>query len=112
VRRPTNLAKIREVMQGPTEPPSVFLERLMEAYRREEREKHEEEERENKRDRRQERNLNRILAAVVGEHKRRNRPENRQTGYLGNREPRPGGIRPVQKTLGKDQCVYCKEKGL
>ena len=32
--RPTNLAKVREVMQGPTEPPSVFLERLMEAYRR------------------------------------------------------------------------------
>lgn len=33
-RRPTNLAKVREVMQGPSEPPSVFLERLMEAYRR------------------------------------------------------------------------------
>ena len=33
-RKPTNLAKVREVMQGPTEPPSVFLERLMEAYRR------------------------------------------------------------------------------
>lgn len=33
-RRPTNLAKVREVMQGATEPPSVFLERLMEAYRR------------------------------------------------------------------------------
>ncbi|KAK1337341.1 hypothetical protein QTO34_001967 [Cnephaeus nilssonii] len=33
-RRPTNLAKVREVVQGPTEPPSVFLERLMEAYRR------------------------------------------------------------------------------
>ena len=32
-RRPTNLAKVREVMQGPTKPPSVFLERLMEAYR-------------------------------------------------------------------------------
>ena len=31
--RPTNLAKVREVMQGPTEPPSVFLERLIEAYR-------------------------------------------------------------------------------
>jgi hypothetical protein len=31
---PTNLAKVREVMQGATEPPSVFLERLMEAYRR------------------------------------------------------------------------------
>ena len=28
------MAKVREVMQGPTEPPSVFLERLMEAYRR------------------------------------------------------------------------------
>ena len=33
-RRPTNLAKVREIMQGTTEPPSVFLERLMEAYRR------------------------------------------------------------------------------
>lgn len=33
-RRPTNLAKVREVIQGPTEPPSVFLERLMEAFRR------------------------------------------------------------------------------
>lgn len=33
-RRPTNLAKVREVIQGPAEPPSVFLERLMEAYRR------------------------------------------------------------------------------
>ena len=32
-RRPTNLAKVREVLQGPVEPPSVFLERLMEAYR-------------------------------------------------------------------------------
>ena len=31
-RRPTNLANVIEVMQGPTEPPSVFLERLMEAY--------------------------------------------------------------------------------
>jgi hypothetical protein len=28
------LAKVREVMQGATEPPSFFLERLMEAYRR------------------------------------------------------------------------------
>ena len=28
------MAKLREVMQGATEPPSVFLERLMEAYRR------------------------------------------------------------------------------
>lgn len=33
-RRPTNLAKVREVIQGATEPPSVFLERLMEAFRR------------------------------------------------------------------------------
>ena len=33
-RQPTNLAKVREVLQGQTEPPSVFLERLMEAYRR------------------------------------------------------------------------------
>ena len=33
-RKPTNLAKVREVMQGLAEPPSVFLERLMEAYRR------------------------------------------------------------------------------
>lgn len=33
-RRPTNLAKVKEVMQGATEPPLVFLERLMEAYRR------------------------------------------------------------------------------
>lgn len=32
--RPTNLAKVREVTQGPDESPSVFLERLMEAYRR------------------------------------------------------------------------------
>lgn len=32
--RPTNLAKVREVMQGATESPSVFLERFMEAYRR------------------------------------------------------------------------------
>ncbi|KAK1338204.1 LOW QUALITY PROTEIN: hypothetical protein QTO34_001318 [Cnephaeus nilssonii] len=33
-RCPTNLAKVREVIQGATEPPSVFLERLMEAFRR------------------------------------------------------------------------------
>lgn len=33
-RHPTNLAKVREVVQGPTESPSVFLERLIEAYRR------------------------------------------------------------------------------
>lgn len=33
-RRPTNLVKVTEVMQGPAEPPSVFLEHLMEAYRR------------------------------------------------------------------------------
>jgi CRISPR/Cas system CSM-associated protein Csm5 (group 7 of RAMP superfamily) len=33
MRHPTNLAKVREVMQGLTEPPSVFLERLIEAYR-------------------------------------------------------------------------------
>ncbi|XP_061875890.1 uncharacterized protein LOC133629252 [Colius striatus] len=32
-RKPTNLAKVREIMQGSNEPPSVFLERLMEAYR-------------------------------------------------------------------------------
>lgn len=31
-RRPTNLAKVREITQGPTEPPSVFLEHLMETY--------------------------------------------------------------------------------
>ena len=29
----TNLAPVREVMHGPTEPQSVFLERLIEAYR-------------------------------------------------------------------------------
>ena len=33
MRHPTNLSKVREVMQGLTEPPSVFLERLIEAYR-------------------------------------------------------------------------------
>jgi hypothetical protein len=33
MRRPTNLAKVREVMQGFPEPPSVFLERLIEGYR-------------------------------------------------------------------------------
>uniref|UniRef100_A0A8C9AZB8 Gag protein n=1 Tax=Phocoena sinus TaxID=42100 RepID=A0A8C9AZB8_PHOSS len=33
-RRPTNLAKVREVTQGPQESPTVFLERLMEAFRR------------------------------------------------------------------------------
>jgi hypothetical protein len=33
-QRPTNLAKVREVLQGSVEPPSVFLERLMEAYKR------------------------------------------------------------------------------
>ncbi|XP_017655618.1 uncharacterized protein LOC108491223 [Nannospalax galili] len=33
-RRPTNLAKVRSVMQGTDEPPTVFLERLKEAYRR------------------------------------------------------------------------------
>ena len=33
-RCPTNLAKVREVIQGQMEPLSVFLERLMEAYRR------------------------------------------------------------------------------
>ena len=32
-RYPTNLAKAREVMQGPAEPPSVFLEWLVEAYK-------------------------------------------------------------------------------
>lgn len=68
-------------------------------------------ERENKRERRQERNLSRILAAVVGECEGRNRPENRQTGYLGNKEPRPERRRSVQKILEKDQCAYCKEKG-
>nr|XP_044986768.1 uncharacterized protein LOC123453647 [Jaculus jaculus]XP_044986769.1 uncharacterized protein LOC123453647 [Jaculus jaculus]XP_044986771.1 uncharacterized protein LOC123453647 [Jaculus jaculus] len=33
-RRPTNLAKVREVLQGPNELPSIFLEHLLEAYRR------------------------------------------------------------------------------
>ena len=33
-RRPTNLAKVREVTQGPDETPSAFLERIIEAYRR------------------------------------------------------------------------------
>ena len=33
-RQPTNLAKVREVLQGEREPPAVFLERVMEAYRR------------------------------------------------------------------------------
>jgi hypothetical protein len=33
-RCPSNLAKVREAMQGPAETPSVFLERLMEAYGR------------------------------------------------------------------------------
>ncbi|XP_076780077.1 uncharacterized protein LOC143438363 [Arvicanthis niloticus] len=32
-RRPTNLAKVRETIQGPAESPSAFLERLMEAFR-------------------------------------------------------------------------------
>jgi len=154
-------------MQGPTEPPSVFLERLMEAYRcyipfdptsegqqaavamafigqsasdikrklqrleglhamalqdlvreaekvfnwreteeeKKEREKRKKEERENRRDGRQERNLSRILAVVVGEHEGRGRSENRRTGYLGNRESRPGGRRPVQKTQNQKPIV-------
>jgi hypothetical protein len=75
-----------------------------------EREKCEEEERENKRDRRQEKNLSRILAIVIGEHERSSKAENRQTGYLGNRESRSRRRRPTQKTLEKDQCAYCKEK--
>ena len=32
-RRPTNLAQVKQVIQGPEEPPSAFLERLKEAYR-------------------------------------------------------------------------------
>ena len=32
-RKPTNLAKVNFVRQEPTEGPSVFLERLMEAFR-------------------------------------------------------------------------------
>ncbi|KAG3279196.1 hypothetical protein H1C71_006259 [Ictidomys tridecemlineatus] len=33
-RRPTNLTKVREIIQGPNKSPSMFLERIMEAYRR------------------------------------------------------------------------------
>jgi hypothetical protein len=33
MRSHTNLAQVREVMQGPTEPPSVFLDIFIEAYR-------------------------------------------------------------------------------
>jgi len=33
-RRPTNLTKVKKVIQGPNEPPSVFLERLLKAFRR------------------------------------------------------------------------------
>ena len=33
MRSHTNLAQVREVMQGPTEPLSVFLEIFIEAYR-------------------------------------------------------------------------------
>lgn len=33
-RRPTNLAQVKQVIQGPMETPSAFLERLKEAYRR------------------------------------------------------------------------------
>ncbi|XP_038176240.1 LOW QUALITY PROTEIN: uncharacterized protein LOC119808022 [Arvicola amphibius] len=33
-RRPTNLAKVKQVLQGPGETPSAFLEQLKEAYRR------------------------------------------------------------------------------
>ena len=32
-RRPTNLAKVHQVRQEPTESPAAFLERLMEAFR-------------------------------------------------------------------------------
>ena len=32
-RHPTNLAKVREILQEEKEPPAVFLERLLEAYR-------------------------------------------------------------------------------
>ena len=131
MRLRTNLALVREVMQGPTEPQSVFLERLIEAYRyytlltnksrlllllkitchgftrfSQGGRKGVSQERENKRERRQERNSSRILAAVVGEREGRNKPENRQTGYLGNQEHRPEGGRSVQKLLEKDQCAY------
>lgn len=33
-RRPTNLTKVREVVQGPEESPAAYLERLMDAFRR------------------------------------------------------------------------------
>lgn len=33
-RSPTNLAKVREILQDEKEPPTVCLERLLEAYRR------------------------------------------------------------------------------
>ena len=33
MRSHTNLAQVREVMQGPTEPPSVFLDIFIEAYK-------------------------------------------------------------------------------
>ena len=32
-RKPTNLARVGDVQQGPTESPAAFLERLMEAFR-------------------------------------------------------------------------------
>jgi hypothetical protein len=33
-RHPTNLAKVREILQRKKEPPAVFLEHLLKAYRR------------------------------------------------------------------------------
>ena len=76
-------------------------------------------ERESRRGKRQKRNLIKILDTFAGDKEvyRKGRGSrqrgSRQTGYLGNTEPRrPQNSRgPSRPPLDKDQCAYCKEKG-
>ncbi|XP_023604502.1 uncharacterized protein LOC111824488 [Myotis lucifugus] len=130
-RRPTNLAKVREVVQGPAESPAAFLERLMEAYRRfTPFDPQSEDQRasvamafigQSATDIR--RKLQRLdglqdltLRDLVKEadkvfHKRETEEEKEELVSSSKERDRKGGSTGPRPNLDPDQCAYCKEYG-
>ena len=111
--KPTNLAKVYSVIQGKTESPANFLERLMEAFRQY-----------TPMDPEAPENLSFVNQAAPDIKKKLQKLEDlegkqiqdllRIAQRVYNNRDAPEDkqkTRPPRRPLDKDQCAYCKEKG-
>lgn len=127
-RKPTNLAKVYSVIQGKTESPAAYLERLMETFRQYTPMNPEAPENQaavvmafvnqaatdirkklQKLEDLEGKQIQDLLRIAQRVYNNRETPEDRQLKATEKMTKVLAAV--VQKPLDKDQCAYCKEKG-